>query len=177
MTDTLIKHCPSLEDTIILVTNAHRGQKDKKGQQYILHVFRVMVNLGINATDLQRIVALLHDYVEDCFDNRENGLQDLRDRGYPEEVIQAVDSVTKRPDEKGEEGYFRAINRAGANPTGRKVKIADLEDNTLPARNLPPLSPVDEKRLHKYMKSIVNLQRIELSDINGRLHDTLSVNN
>jgi len=175
MTDTIIKTCPTLEDTIIFVTDSHRGQEDKGGQQYILHVMRVTVNLGINATDPERITALLHDVVEDCYQNREEGLQALRDRGYPEDIVQAVDSVTKRPDEKGEAGYFRAIDRAAANSTGRKVKIADLEDNTLPARNIPPLSAKDQERLNKYTKAIVHLQRIELNDVKGRLHNTLTV--
>lgn len=167
MTDMQLKPCPTLEDTIIFVTSIHRGDVDKKGQPYILHVLRVCNGLGINATEEERIVALLHDTVEDHPDKV--SLEILRTMGYTENIVQGVDSVTKRPEEKGDAGYFRAIQRVAENTLGRKVKIADLEDNTLPARNENPTEK-DQKRLNKYKDSLLYLQRIELEYYRGKRH-------
>ena len=53
---------PTLEDAIALAVEAHRGQREKAGQPYILHVLRVMFSLD---TEVERIVGVLHDVVED----------------------------------------------------------------------------------------------------------------
>ena len=52
-----------LERAIIIATNAHAGQVDKAGEPYILHPLRIMASMW---TDTERVVALLHDVVEDC---------------------------------------------------------------------------------------------------------------
>ncbi len=53
---------PTVEDAIALAVEAHRGQKDKSGQPYILHPLRVMFSRN---SEIERIVAVLHDVVED----------------------------------------------------------------------------------------------------------------
>ena len=53
---------PTLEDAIALAVEAHRGQRDKAGQTYILHPLRVMLRLE---TEAERMAAILHDVVED----------------------------------------------------------------------------------------------------------------
>jgi hypothetical protein len=52
----------TLEHAIALAACAHAGQVDKAGQPYILHPLRVMLRLS--GAD-ERIVAVLHDVVED----------------------------------------------------------------------------------------------------------------
>jgi hypothetical protein len=68
-----------------------------------------MLTLSSNA---ERIVAVLHDLVEDCpgwtFDR-------LHGEGFSEEVISALCSVTKRDGEN----YEDFVRRAGENPIGR----------------------------------------------------------
>ena len=49
---------------IVVATNAHRGQKDKQGQPYILHPLRVMTNPRL-VTDDETIIAVLHDVLAD----------------------------------------------------------------------------------------------------------------
>ena len=58
-----------------------------------------------------RIVAVLHDVVEDC-----DGwtLDRIRSEGFSEKVVEALDSMTMR---EGEE-YFSYVRRAVANPIG-----------------------------------------------------------
>src|SRR5215212_3273750 len=104
---------PTLEDAIALAVEAHRGQLDKSGQPYILHPLRVMFRCQ---TDPQRIVAVLHDVIEDTGRTAD----DLRNLGYSEEILAALDCVTKRPGEP----YEAFAERAAANPIARVVKIA-----------------------------------------------------
>src|SRR5438309_472828 len=108
----------SLDDAIVLAVQAHHGQVDKVGQPYSLHVLRVMLALQFLA---ERIAGVLHDIVEDT----PYTLEMLRDMGYPEEVLEALDCLTRRP----EETYEQFVDRLKPNALARRVKIADLEDN------------------------------------------------
>ena len=136
---------PSLEDTIALAGEAHRGQVDKGGQPYILHPLRLMLHLG---SEVDRIVGVLHDVVEDTHITQE----DLRSRGYPTEVLEALDCLTKRPAEE----YEDFIQRIKPNPIARRVKLVDLEDN-MDVRRLPTMNEEDFQRLKKYRKAWAEL--------------------
>jgi (p)ppGpp synthase/HD superfamily hydrolase len=143
---------PSLEDAIELALGAHRGQTDKAGQPYVLHPLRVMLALD---ADEARMVGVLHDVVEDtrdkpCPEDRIT-FEKLASWGYPEPVIAALDRVTKLPDESGDEGYRRFIQRVKGNALARKVKLADLADNLDVSRLKPPLDEWDLKRLNRYL--------------------------
>jgi (p)ppGpp synthase/HD superfamily hydrolase len=80
----------TLERAIAIAATAHAGQVDKGGAPYILHPLKVMLRMS---TLEQRIVAVLHDVVEDCGVS----LDDLREEGFSEEVLSAIESVTKVP--------------------------------------------------------------------------------
>lgn len=140
----------TIEDALMLAADKHRGQTDKGGMPYILHPLRVMHRLGIEATAEERIVAVLHDVVEDS----DVTLDELRRRGFAEEVVRAVDSLTKRPEEEND--YFAAVARAGADPIGRRVKIADLSDN-LDLKRVTHPSDADRRRMEKYRKALRQL--------------------
>lgn len=101
-----------------VATRAHAGQKRKDGTDYIAHPIRVAI---LCDTKEQKTVALLHDVVE----NTPVGFKELRELGFSQEVIEAVESVTKRPGEK----YADFVLRTKANPIGRIVKISDITDN------------------------------------------------
>jgi len=129
---------PTLEETILLATEAHAGQVDKAGKPYILHPLRLMLSLS---DETAQIVALLHDVVEDT----PITLDDLRQRGYSEAIITAVDCLTRRD----EETYQQFVARAKANPIARWVKLADIEDN-MDIRRLQTISEKDTERLQRY---------------------------
>lgn len=129
---------PALEDAIILAAGAHRGQVDKAGAPYILHPLRVMLRLRDEAG---RIAAVLHDVLEDTAIT----VGDLRQAGYGEEVLQALEALTRR---EGEE-YADFIERAASNPLARRVKLADLADN-LDASRLPEITERSRERLARY---------------------------
>src|SRR5262245_43168371 len=127
-----------LEEAIRVALQAHAGQRDRVGQPYILHPLSVMARVR---GDKERIVALLHDVVEDS----ELTTNDLRARGFDDDVVAAVDCLTKREGEP----YDELIARAMSNPLAHRVKIADLEDNMDLRRN-PNLTDKDTERLNKY---------------------------
>ena len=109
----------TLERAIAIAATAHEGQVDKGGSPYILHPLKVMLRV---TTLEERIVAVLHDVVEDCGIS----LDDLRKEGFSEAVLTAIESVTK----VAGESYEAFVERAAQNPIGRVVKLADLEENS-----------------------------------------------
>lgn len=127
----------TLERAVALAATVHDGQRDKAGQAYILHPLRVMMSM---TTDEERMVAVLHDVVEDT----DVTLDGLREQGFSEDVVRAVDCLTKR---RGE-GYPDFIQRVATDPLARLVKLADLEDNL----NLLRLGFLDEKALERMDK-------------------------
>ena len=133
----------TLERAIVIAAEAHAGRTDKAGAPYILHPLRMMMDL---TSAEERIVAVLHDVCEDCpgwtFER-------LRGEGFSEEILAALDSVTKR---KGEP-YEDFALRAAANPIGRRVKLADLRDNSDLSRITTP-SVKDHQRIAKYARAI-----------------------
>ncbi len=106
----------------------HEGQTDKAGEIYLAHLVRVAARLEDEAG---RVVALLHDAVED----QGASLGDIR-AAFGEEVAAAVDAITRREGERPEAYYARVA----ANPLARRVKLADLADNSDPRR----LASLDE---------------------------------
>jgi (p)ppGpp synthase/HD superfamily hydrolase len=133
---------PDLEHAIRLaVTADYKNPVDKAGRPYVLHVLRVMHRL---TTDDEMIVGVLHDLIEDT----PYTLDDLRRMGYPKHILDALDSVTRREGET----YEQFVDRAAANPIGRRVKLADLEDN-MDIRRLSEVSDRDVTRLRKYLRA------------------------
>jgi (p)ppGpp synthase/HD superfamily hydrolase len=130
-----------LEKAIELAATHHAGQTDKAGAPYILHVLRVMMKQD---SDAARIVAALHDVVEDT----RITVADLARAGFGAEVVAAVDLLTRRPD-VAYDVYLEAI---AANPLARAVKIADLEDN-MDVRRLGAVGDEEQARLAKYHRS------------------------
>ena len=135
---------PTLEDAIVLAAEAHRGQRDRNHEPYIMHPIRVMAGLW---DDDVRMAAVLHDVVEDT----EVTLDDLRRRGYPEQIVAAVDALSRRKEIN--EPYSRYIRRVKADPLATKVKIADLRDNANLDR-LPRVEAFDLKRLDRYNRAL-----------------------
>lgn len=113
----------TIEKALMIATVAHSGSLDKAGEPYILHPLRVMTYLANNQTQLyeKRIVAILHDVIEDTPMTYEC----LREYGFNELIIEALKSVTKLEGESKMDAARRAI----MNPIGRVVKLADLKDN------------------------------------------------
>ena len=137
----------TIERAIVIAAEAHAGQVDKAGAAYILHPLRVMLRME---TGDERITAVLHDLVEDSAWD----LDQLRAEGFSEQVVRAIDSVTRRDGES----YDDFLLRAGRDAIGLRVKLADLEDNCDITRIAKPTYG-DLARMEKYRRAIEQLQR------------------
>lgn len=138
----------TLERAIAIAAEAHRGQTDKAGAPYILHPLRVMLRL--RGAD-ERIVGVLHDLIEDT----DWTLERLRSEGFSPAVIDGVDAVTRRDGEN----YEAFVLRAGRDPLGRRVKLADLQDNSDLSR-IPEPTAKDRERLERYRRAIELLENL-----------------
>ena len=134
----------TIEKALQIAAKAHEGQKDKEGLPYILHPLRVMQ--AVEGEDAQ-IVAVLHDVIEDTPVTAE----DLRQAGFSEAVVAAVLCMTHRQDEP----YADYVVRCKGNDIARRVKMADLEDNSRLSRTIhrPHRLQVDLARLRRYFLS------------------------
>ena len=76
--------------------------------------------------------------------------------GYEEEIIEAVDCLTRRDDET----YEAFIQRIKTNPLARRVKLADLQDN-MDLRRIRLLQEHDLERLQRYQNAWYELTKEE----------------
>lgn len=136
----------TLQRAIDIATEAHKGQLDKAGREYIGHPLRVM---EMGKTEEEKIVGVLHDVIEDT----DWTFERLKEEGFSQEVIAALKCVTKLSEN---ENYDDFIDRVKKNPLAVAVKINDLTDN-MDIRRLPYLSDKDVKRLKKYLKAYKRL--------------------
>lgn len=137
-----------LEKAILIAVKAHQGQVDKGGNPYILHPLRVMFSMK---NENEKICAVLHDVIEDT----NVTLDDLKNEGFSEEVLLALDALTKRKSESYDEFIDRIIN----NRVACFVKLGDLNDNMNLSRIQNP-SYKDFERIEKYKKAVDKINNI-----------------
>lgn len=154
--DPLMNYRYCYDKAIKLIDKYFKNKVDKGGHDYRGHLWRVA-----NAIENEKehncedkhstlayfydkaiIVALLHDIVEDT----EVTLDMLREEGFDEEIVSAIDAITRRKDEQY---YFDFIERVKKNDIARIVKIYDLEDN-MDIKRLSTFGDYEQKRLKKY---------------------------
>ena len=138
----------TLGKAIAIAAQAHQDQYDKAGAPYILHPLRMMLRMS---SETEMMAAILHDVVEDT----DWTLDQLRQAGFSEEVVQAVECLTHRDHET----YEEFITRVRTNPIATKVKLADLEDN-MDMRRLRTVTERDAQRLHKYHRAWLALRQV-----------------
>ena len=142
----------TLERAIEIATKAHKGQTDKSGAPYIMHLIRVMQR-GDNETE--KICGILHDLVEDT----EWTFDDLVREGFSSAIIDVLKLVTKTSDD---EEYTHFTKRIMTNRTAIAVKLNDLSDN-MDIKRLKELTEKDLKRLNKYIKAYHTLSEAKWS--------------
>lgn len=121
---------PSVEQTAEIAKAAHGEQTDQIGDPYWMHLYAVNNLLPTDATEDERRVALLHDVLEDTTLTA----ADLTALGFSDEVVKAVELLTKPRDRHGT--YFewiRSIADSG-NRMAIRVKVADNTHNSDPER-------------------------------------------
>lgn len=130
-----------VEHSLALALAAHKGQKDKAGQPYILHPLRIMSKMQ---TPEEMSAALLHDVLEDS----DMTAEELLAESIPKCVVEAVSCLTKIRNES----YDCFIERVLTNDLATKVKIADIEDN-LNILRLNQVNDADLRRIAKYHRA------------------------
>ena len=140
----------TIDDALNLISRHFAGLTDEDGEPYVMHCIRVMQ--GVEGEHAKQ-VALMHDLVEDT----PVTLEELRDRNFAPEVVEAVDLVT-HPDAMS---YADYVVRLKKNPIARQVKMSDLRDNSSIARVLYRPAESLEKDLRRIQKYILSYQFLQ----------------
>ena len=125
---------------------AHHGQTDRSGVPHVFHPFHLAEQMETEETT---VAALLHDVAEDT----ELTLDDLREMGIPEWVLEALALLTHDPAVP----YLEYVARLKDNEIARAVKLADLKHNSDLTR-LNRVGPRDLERVEKYRQAMEILQ-------------------
>ena len=107
-----------LHKALTIACEAHQGQSSINGEPYILHPLRLLIKAKSNE---ERIIAILHDVVE----KTNISLADLKNKGFDQNIISSIDSLSRR---RGE-SYVDYIGRLMQNRISVKIKLLDLADN------------------------------------------------
>jgi len=134
-----------LNRAIELAIRYHSGTYDRYGTPYILHTLRVMDQV---ATADEKIIAVLHDTMEDCGVTSEM----LIAEGIPEKITADIDRLSRRDGED----YDAYVERVMTSRRAARIKIADLEDN-MDIRRMPEIGDDDIERLRRYHRSRMKL--------------------
>ena len=107
-----------LHKAITIACEAHQGQSSINGEPYILHPLRLLIKAKSNE---ERIIAILHDVIE----KTNISLLDLKNKGFDQNIISSIDSLSRRRSES----YIEYIERLMQNKITVKIKLLDLADN------------------------------------------------
>ena len=132
-----------------IATKAHKGQFRKYSNlPYIVHPIAVASNFNNKKL---KCAAILHDVIEDT----EITEDELLSLGVPKDIVKLVVVMTHCKNET----YAQYINRILNNPKAVLIKIADMSDNMLTAK---------DGQLKRYENFMPLLKRQKL--INESLH-------
>lgn len=137
-----------IDRALELALKVHGGMLDKKGLPVILHPLAVAN--AVNSID-EKIVALLHDVVEDSLDISLSTLHAF----FPLHIVEAVDAITRREGES----YTDYIVRVSKNKLATIVKLADL------GVNLARCVEGDESLKARYEKAIIQLNELTKNEL------------
>jgi (p)ppGpp synthase/HD superfamily hydrolase len=132
----------NIERAIEIAVNAHKGQVDKAGRPYILHVLQVMM---AGKTDEEKIVGALHDVVEDT----DWTFEMLKKEGYSDTIIEALKCVTKKSEDEDYEAFTERVKK---NPLAIRVKLNDLRSN-MDLTRIDKVKEKDVERFNRYLKA------------------------
>lgn len=129
-----------------IAKEAHKGQRDKGGRDYMEHICKVA---DMVKTCEEKTVAYLHDTIEDT----DMTIEKLKESGFEKNILKAVEALTKKDGEK----YEDYIKRLGKNKLAVAVKKADLAHN-MDLSRIPSPTKADIMRVKKYRDSLSKLK-------------------
>ena len=140
-------YTPLTKKALKLCFQAHKEQVDKTGMPYVFHPFHLAEQMS---DEISTVCALLHDVIEDT----EYTFNDIRNMGFPQEVIDVLMLLTHEDNVP----YMEYVEKINENTIAKQVKLADLRHNS----DLTRLNIIDEKalaRVDKYQKAITILSK------------------
>lgn len=137
-----------LERAIRLAAKVHKGQVDRFGKPYVMHVMRVMMR-GHDAEE--QVLGALHDVLE----RSELKSADILARGFPERVVKALEHISRREGET----YEAYIDRVLQDGLAARVKLHDLADK-MDLKLVEQLDPTDLRRYNKQLAAYHRLKRV-----------------
>jgi (p)ppGpp synthase/HD superfamily hydrolase len=159
-----------LNDAIALAADVHRSQvrKDPDGRPYICHVLDV-VNTLPKANHLERMVAALHDTIEDSPATKRKALRSLINRKFGPKVLAGVEAMTHLKkeglSEAAELAHYLAYVKTSvlANRAAVAVKVIDnyvnMKDRVAQFAAGGKDAENARKKLHQYASSVVELTK------------------
>lgn len=130
----------------IIAELLHKGQVDKAGAPYFMHVGRVAAAMP---TEYGAVVAWLHDVLEDTLTTPDM----LREIGVGEYAVRDVEMLTRTSGETYF-GYIRRVAKYGSDAV-IAVKLADLNDH------LERRSAISDSLVARYEKAQSLLMRAQ----------------
>ena len=137
-----------LETAIRLAAKVHKGQKDRFGKPYILHVLRVMMR-GQDVEE--QLLGALHDVLERSVLTP----ADILEKGFSPRVVMALEHISRIP----EETYEQYIDRVLLDNLATRVKMHDLADK-MNLLHVQQLDPADLKRYNKQLTAYHRLRKL-----------------
>ena len=126
---------------MVIAYNAHANQFDKAGVPYIFHPIHLAEQLD---TEMECIIALLHDVVEDTKVTFEQ-----LEKEFSKEIIEILKLLTHDK----ETDYMEYVKIIKENPIAKKIKKADIIHNADETR-LETITENDILRREKYQKAL-----------------------
>ena len=133
-----------------IAAQGFKNKFDKQGRPYMEHCLYVADGMD---TDAEKIVALLHDAVEDEIVT----FEELRQYGFPEDIIRDIDLLTHRKDVDDYLDVY--IKKIAMSLRATKVKKRDLRHNSDITR-LKSLTKADFDRIEKYHRAFTYLSQV-----------------
>jgi len=137
-----------LETAIRLAAKVHKGQVDRFGKPYVLHVMRVMMR-GHDFEE--QVLGALHDVLE----RSQLTMEDLAKKGFPPRVLKAMDHITRREGET----YEQYIERVMQDNLAIRVKVHDLADK-MDLLHVATLSHADLKRYNRQLAAYHRIKKM-----------------
>jgi (p)ppGpp synthase/HD superfamily hydrolase len=143
MSDTQQQSNSQIDECRLVAIKAHAGQYRRDGTTaYIYHCYEVGKRVN-HLGDKYVCVALLHDVLEDT----KVTAHDLLEAGIDEDIVTAVQILTKHPSRSYDE-YLKIVKM---NNLARNVKIADMLSNLADSPTI--------KQIRKYSQGLLFLTK------------------
>ena len=154
---SLLENNDLIYKSLEIVTKLFNEKCDKGGFPYVIHLLKVYSGVS---DYIEKVCALLHDVVEDT----DVSYDDLEKIGYPSDIIEILQILTKV---KGEDyrDYIERIIKS-ENTRVMHIKLSDLRHNMEPGRIKNPTAN-DYERLSKRYEPAYERINNKLKEMEG----------